>query len=235
MRISTFLCSISLFLFYMTANAQQDSISYQERYGLSLGIDLNKATRSIYDEDFQGVQLYGDYRLTDEVFLAAEIGADDVIYRNPVLVKNTTGSYLKLGANWNVYDNWIGMQNQIYVGGRLGVSSFSHELQEFEISTRDNFFGEDIRSVDREFNDLFATWVEMQLGIRVELVKNIFLGAHIQFKARTSETEVNNFDHLYIPGFFETSDSSSFGVGWGYTLSYLIPFRKELKKQAVNN
>jgi len=95
------------------------------------------------------------------------------------------------------------MQNQIYVGGRLAVSSFSHELQEFEISTRDDFFGNDIRTDNREFNDLLATWAEFQLGIKVELVKNIFLGAHIQFKGRVTDTELNNFDHFYIPGFFE--------------------------------
>ena len=235
MRIFTYLCFISLFIIQMEANAQQDSISYKERYGLSLGVDLNKASRSIYDDDFEGIQLYGDYRISRDVFLAAEIGFDDVIFRNPVFVKNTTGSYLKLGANWNVYENWIGMQNQIYVGGRLAVSSFSHELQEFKISTRDNFFGNDIRTDNREFNDLLATWAEFQLGIRVELVKNVFLGTHIQFKGRVTDTEINNFDHFYIPGFFETNDRSNFGFGWGYTLTYLLPFKKVIRKQAVNN
>ena len=234
MKIFTYLCFISFLIISVKANAQQDSISYQERYGLSVGVDLNKATRTIYDDDFDGFQVYGDYRITKDVFLATEIGFDDVIFRNPFFVKNTTGSYLKIGANWNVYDNWIGMQNQIYVGGRLAVSSFSHELQEFKISTRDDFFGSDIRTERREFNELLATWAEFQLGIRVELVKNIFLGSHIQFKARATDTEINNFDHFYIPGFFKTNDLSGFGFGWGYTLTYLLPFKKVIKKQAVN-
>ena len=235
MKIFTYLFFISLLTIPVSTNAQQDSIAYQERYGLSLGVDLNKVSRSIYDDDFEGIQIYGDYRLTPDVFLAAEIGFDDVIFRNPVLVKNTTGSYLKAGANWNVYKNWIGMQNQIYVGGRLAASSFSHELQEFEISTRDTFFGKDIRTDKRDFNDLLATWTEFQLGIRVELVKNIFLGANIEFKARITDTELSNFDHFYIPGFNETNDRSNFGFGWGYTLTYLLPFKKVEKKQAINN
>ena len=234
MKIFTYLFFISFSIISISLNAQQDSIVYQERYGLSLGVDLNKASRTIYDDDFSGFQIYGDYRLTSDVFLASEIGFDDMIFRNPVFVKNTTGSYLKVGANWNVYKNWIGMQNQIYVGGRLAASSFSHELQEFEIATRDKFFGNDIRTNQRDFNDLLATWTEFQLGIRVELIKNIFLGAHIQFKARITETELTNFDHFYIPGFNETNESSNFGFGWGYTLTYLVPFKKVERKQAVD-
>lgn len=235
MRIFTFLCFISLLSIHSVTFAQQDTISYQERYGLSLGIDLNKLSRSIYDEDFQGLQFYGDYRINKDVFLAAELGFDDVIFRNQVLVNKTTGGYLKLGANWNVYDNWLGMQNQIYVGGRLGFAQFSHELQEYQIYTRDNFFNQDLRTDKRNFDGLFASWVEFHLGFRVEMIKNIFLGTHIQFKSQISATEMSNYDHLYIPGFFETNDNSSFGVGWAYTITYLFPFKKVERKQAVDN
>jgi len=68
MRIFTYLCFISFIIIQMEAIAQQDSISYPERYGLSLGVDLNKASRTLYDDDFEGIQLYGDYRLTKDVF-----------------------------------------------------------------------------------------------------------------------------------------------------------------------
>ena len=47
---------------------------------------------------------------------------------------------------------------------------------------------------------------------------------------RVFETEPENFENLYIPGFGRTFDSGNFGVGFGYNVSYLIPLYKKTKK-----
>jgi hypothetical protein len=44
-----------------------------DRYGLRVGIDLFRLTRAFYDE-YKGLELVGDYRLTKKYFLAAELG-----------------------------------------------------------------------------------------------------------------------------------------------------------------
>jgi len=49
----------------------------------------------------------------------------------------------------------------------------------------------------------------------------------VQLKRTLSEKEPDNFANLYIPGFNRTYDYSEFGVGYGYTLSYLIPIFKK--------
>ena len=37
----------------------------------------------------------------------------------------------------------------------------------------------------------------------------------------------NNIQNLHIPGFNKTYEGSSFGVGFGYKISYLIPIIKK--------
>jgi hypothetical protein len=214
--------------------AQNDSIVYKERYGLSLGVDLFKVTRTIIDDSYTGFEINGDYRFKDFIFLAAEIGTEDYTFDETNLIVNSTGSYIKLGANYNFYKNWIGMQNMIYGGFRIGLSSFSQTLEEFSFYTSDNTFEPQPQVVERDFNNLAAVWAEFQFGIRVEVLKNLYLGTHIQLKFLASETELQNFDNIFIPGFNITNDFNNFGFGWGYSLRYLIPFKTKRKTQAVN-
>lgn len=215
--------------------AQQDSISYNERYGLTFGVDLSKLGRSFLEDSYEGFEVFADYRYNDRIYIAAELGYDDKIYTETNLVSNTKGGYLKAGFNYNSYQNWIGMQNLIYAGFRVGAASFSHDLTEYTIYTRDTFFEPDIRTDERRFSNLTATWVELKAGIRVEVLRNIFLGANVQLKLQTSVTGINNFDHLYIPGFNRTYDSSSIGAGWGYSISYMLPLYTKTKRQAIDN
>ena len=235
-KILIFLFCINLFLFFGIEKnyAQNDTLVYKERYGLSLGADLFKLARTGYDDNYSGFEINGDYRLTEDIHLAAEIGNDDFTFEETNLVVQSSGSYIKLGANKNFYTNWIGMQNMIYGGFRVGLSTYSQNLKQFNFYTSDNTFEPQIQFIDRDFNNLSAVWTELQFGFRVELIKNVFAGAHVQLKVLVSETDLQNFDNIYIPGFNITNDFNSIGAGWGYSIRYLIPFRTKRKTQAVN-
>ena len=72
--------------------------------------------------------------------------------------------------------------------------------------------------------------MELIIGLKVQLFNNFYLGLNAQLKGLVSETIPNNFQNIYISGFNKTYDSSKVGVGYGYTLSYLIPLYKKDKK-----
>lgn len=227
-HIFLLLISIAFHSFVVTGQQvqQQDTVDSRQKYGLRLGIDITKPVRSFIEDDYQGLELTGDYRLYEDVYLAGELGNEQNLISEANVTASARGSYIKLGANYNVYDNWAGMDNLIFVGLRYGFASFSSELQEYSIYTTDPYFDPDIRTESREFNNLTAGWIELQLGIKVEILNNVFLGTHVQLKRRVNETQPNNFDNLYIPGFNRTYDYSNFGVGYGYSVSYLIPLYK---------
>lgn len=235
-RLHTFLFCISSLLLICSNSvlAQNDSLVYKERYGLSLGVDLFKLARTSYDNNYSGFEINGDFRYNDKIYFAAEIGNDNYSFDETNLNVESNGSYIKLGANRNFYTNWIGMQNLIYGGARLGFSSYSQTLNEFNFYTTDNTFEPLPQVVNREFNNLSAFWVELQFGFRVELIKNLFAGAHVQLKVLINETDLQNFDNIYIPGFNITNDLNAIGAGWGYSLRYLIPLKTKRKTQAVN-
>ncbi|WP_299684943.1 DUF6048 family protein [uncultured Dokdonia sp.] len=197
-------------------------------YGLRVGIDLSKPVRSFLDDQYTGLEIVGDFRVSNRYYIAVELGNETfTVDEFSNIDVTSSGSYIKAGFNYNAYNNWFGMNNLIYAGVRAGFSTFTQDLNTYIISTSNTFFEEDIRTETREFDGLNATWLEFQLGIQTELFSNFYLGINLQVKNRITETEPDGFENVYIPGFGKTTDASKFGVGYGYTLSYLIPIFKK--------
>jgi hypothetical protein len=228
-HIFPFFISLCLLLpsaFFGQTAIAADSLEYKEKYGLRLGVDLAKPLKTILEEEYRGFEINGDYRIYEDYYLAGEIGNEENSISEANVSASTSGSYIKLGANYNAYNNWEGMQNLIYAGLRYGFASFSTTLEEYAIYTTNSYFEPDLRLEPTEFNNLTASWLELQLGIKVEVLNNLFLGTHVQLKRRVTQNQPTNFDNLYIPGFHRTYDNSTYGVGFGYSISYLIPFYK---------
>ncbi|MFD1079833.1 DUF6048 family protein, partial [Longispora fulva] len=123
-----FLLLISLFVFSSSAlTAQEDQVAdtlvYREKYGLRLGVDISKPVRSLIDAVYQGLEIKGDYRIYDDYYLAAELGTEENLIAETNVTASAKGSYIKVGADYNAYYNWIGMQNMIYAGLRYGFST----------------------------------------------------------------------------------------------------------------
>lgn len=213
---------------------KRDSIYYKERYGLMLGADLLKLARNFYEEDYVGFEVNGDFRLTQKLWLSGELGYEELSFNEEFIDSKASGSYIKVGGNYNLYDNWIGMDNLMYAGFRLGFANFTQDLDSYRITVRDNYFDPDIRQVDRSFTGLNALWTEFQGGIRVEVLKNLFLGAHVQLKIMIAQSGIPNFENLSVPGFNRTYTDSRVGAGIGYSIHYLIPLYSIKRSQAVD-
>lgn len=209
---------------------KKDSIPIKkERYGLRLGVDLFKLTRMLYEEDYRGIELVGDYRLTRRHYLAAEIGNEEKTVDEDQLNFTTSGTYLKVGFDYNTYENWLNMENIISIGLRYGVSSFSQTLNNFEIYNPNNYFEEILLLPGEKYDGLTAQWIEVIAGTKVKVINNVFVGFNFSLKYLVSQKVPDNFDNLYIPGFNRTYDGK-FGVGFNYTISYFVPLYKSTVK-----
>lgn len=214
------------------SDKKKDSIAPRiERYGLRVGADLYKLTRSFYDKNYKGLELVGDYRLTKNYFLAAEIGNENKTVQDAHLDFTTKGTYIKAGFDYNSYENWTGMENLVYIGMRYGVSSFSQELNSYRIYNQNAYFGQTPSIISGEkYSGLTASWIEVVAGIKAEVYHNIYVGFSFRLNKLVSNKTPDNFDNLYIPGFNRTYDGA-FGVGLNYTVSYFLPIYK--KKIAI--
>jgi hypothetical protein len=211
--------------------AKKDSIRPKtERYGLRLGVDLFKLTRSFYEEDYRGLELVGDYRLTRKHYIAAEIGNEDKTVDDEQLNFTTKGTYLKIGFDYNSYQNWLDMENIISVGLRYGVSSFSQTLNSYDLYNPNQYFGPTLTIYPNDkFNGLSAQWIEVVAGMKAEVFNNVFIGFSFRLNRLITQKQPSNFENLYIPGFNRTYNGD-FGVGFNYTVSYFIPLYKSTVK-----
>lgn len=197
-----------------------------QKYGLRIGGDLSKLARTAFEEGYSGFEIIGDLRFSKKFYAAAELGTETRDWDEDNIKATISGSYIKLGVDYNAYNNWVGMNNAITAGLRYGLASFSEELTQYSIYTSDATFPTQFRTDPIEFKNLNASWVEFILGVKTEIFTNLYLGVNVQIKRMVGEKTPDNFDNLIVPGFNRTYDFSKFGVGYGYTLSYLIPILK---------
>ena len=215
------------------ATAKKDSVTppaiKTNRYGVRVGVDLFKLSRSFYDKDYKGLELVGDYRLTKKHFLAAEIGNENKTTDDARLNFTTKGSYLKVGFDYNGYENWLDMENIISIGLRYGFSTFNQQLNTYRIYNSNPYFGETPSLTSGEkYNGLTASWIEVVAGMKAKVFNNVFVGFSLRFNRLISNKQPDNFENLYIPGFNRTYNGD-FGVGFNYTVTYFVPvFKKKV-------
>ena len=228
--------SVTLMLLSLVTLAQEqspkvDTIAVKkERYGIRVGVDLFKLTRSFYDKNYQGVEFVGDYRLTRKHYIAAELGNENKTVDDEQLNFTTKGSYIKVGFDYNGYENWLNMENQIYVGLRYGFSTFSQTLNSYSVYNTNQYFNENQLTISGEqFDGLTAQWLEVVAGMKAEVFNNVFVGFSFRVNRLFGQKQPDNFENLYIPGFNRTYNGD-FGVGFNYTVSYFIPLYKSTVK-----
>ncbi|OIQ15378.1 MAG: hypothetical protein BM557_11460 [Flavobacterium sp. MedPE-SWcel] len=243
--MSKFISSLCVVVISLSAYSQskKDTITTpvkKERYGIRVGVDLNKIARRFYTDDYSGLELVADYRLTKKMYIAAELGNEDYTIDDNQVNFTTKGNYLKVGFDYNAYENWLDMENMIYIGLRYGFSSFSQNLNSYTIYDDRLINDNDIKyldevtvTTDREYSGLSAHWAEVVGGIKAEVFDNLYLGFSVRLNYLITDKKPENFDNLHISGFNRTY-SGSFGAGFNYTVSYFIPLYKKADKPKEN-
>lgn len=218
---------------------QKDTISGKYSYGLRLGVDLSRPTLSFFKDNYTGLELVGDFRVTERWWLAVELGNEERKQEEttgafPLYTYTASGSYLKVGGDYNTYTNWFGMRNQIHIGGRYAFSTFSQTLENFRFFDSNRFFSPNEfvlgSEASQEFSGLNASWLEFVVGMKAEIFKNMYVGISARLGHLVTNTEEDNFKNLWIPGFNKVTENAKWGVGYNYTLSYFLPLYKKVKK-----
>lgn len=215
----------------------KDTTVYKQPYGLRVGVDLSKLISSFFDKDYTGLELVADYRLSQNLYIAAELGNEKKTQQEDLYNFTTSGSYIKAGIDYNTYGNWYGEQNMITLGGRYAVSSHSQTLNNYQLFDTNRYWNPDDfvtgSEEPREFSGRAKSWIEAVVGVKMELFKNLYLGGSIRMGYLFSDPQEVEFWDLFIPGFTKVTDNSRFGVGYNYSISYLIPLYKKEKKIEV--
>lgn len=227
-HMSKFIFSIIGLCFSTIALSQASQDTIKEKYGLRVGLDLYRISKSFFDKDYQGIEFVGDYRISKKLYLAGEIGNEQKTVDDDRFNFTTKGTYFKAGVDFNSYENWLDMENMIFIGMRYGVSSFNHTLNTYSIYDTTNYYGLTTLDSGEKFEGLNASWIEIVGGLKAEVFNNLYVGFSVRLNYLVSNKKPTNFDNLFIPGFNRTYDGK-FGTGLNYSVSYLIPIYKKNK------
>lgn len=195
---------------------------------IRFGFDLLKPIASSSEGDNLNYEIVGDLQLTENIYLAGEYGLVDKVIEDENINFNSTGSFLRIGFDYNMFENWIGMDNSIYIGLRYGTSNFSSKILDYNVRNKDSYFSNLVTNEFQtiEYSNLSGNWIELLLGIKVETFKNVYLGLSLRLNKLLSDKKPDNFGNLFIPGFNKVTDENTFGSGFNYTLTYSIPLKK---------
>ena len=196
-------------------------------YALRAGIDLVKPALTQFVEGYQGLEIVGDLKLTNRLYVAAEIGSERKTQQSEQINFTTKGSYIKAGIDYNFFNNWKGMNNALYAGFRLARSLHTHNVNSYTLYQTNQYLQvnttEGFLTGERE--QLSSGWLEVLFGTKVELFPNFYAGISVRMHALLNNTQPRDFGNLHAPGFNRITDDNKFGGGINYTLSYAFPFR----------
>ncbi len=235
---NTLLYTISIFLLLTvtTSYSQEektaiDSVAKPKvTHSLRFGVDVSKPILGLFKKDYSGIAFVADYRIRNNYYIATEFGLETRTFEETTFSYTTKGSFYKIGFDYNLYENLIGMNNMIYVGLRYGRSDFSHEILSYTTNTSNQYWNSASHS-GTTYNNLNASWATVLLGLKAETFKNVFIGASLQINRLLSQKQPDGFQNLYAPG-YNRIGLNDLSAGFNYTISYMIPLTK--KKQAVD-
>lgn len=210
----------------MSSQSENDKIYVKNKYGIRAGIDLSKQMRML-TEEYSGLSLYGDIKIKERLFIVAELGNDQKTIETENINSKLSGSYIKTGFNYNLYNNLPGLNNEIYVGLRYSQSLFKNELIDYSIYNKDRFWNDQRILEYKEFDNLKSSWIEFVVGFNSEIKNNLFMGLSLRLNRMLKQDIPENFTNLFIPGFNKVTENNNFGTGITYSVIYQIPIIKK--------
>lgn len=140
----------------------------------------------------------------------------------------TNGLFGRIGVDLNIISPKKDQKpttNLFLAGIRLGMTSFKYDISNVIIT--DDYWGGS-QLIPYNGNSCTKVWYEISAGVRVEVVKNIFMGWTVRTKSLITQDKAGNASPWYIPGYGVNN-----GGNWAinYTIGY--KFQLPLKHKHV--
>jgi len=220
-RISGLIISVAL-LFPVWCSAQ-DTIRYpiNEMKGIRIGVDVSKLLLPlIYNGERFGFEATADMHVKGNFFAVAEAGWLNVNLNKEDFHYRQNGVYGKLGVDYNLLKSRRPYSNDIvYAGGRYGASLFNHQADGVTVP---GHFWPNAKDCAIPKNTMHAHWLELLLGVKAEVLKNLYTGMTFRLKFMIVQPKDDYSIPYMIPGF--GNGNAGFALGINYYVSYNIHF-----------
>ena len=184
---------------------------------IRLGTDLTNIGYTIFAKNWIQYEFHADLEI-ESFFLVFDYGTMDRTWERTNYVYNTNGNYYRLGIDHNFLNKKEG-HDVIFIGFRYSRSNYADEMT---WTINEGVFGEATQT-DRN-PDLSASWIEMVMGLKVQIWKGLFLGMTGRLKLAPSVKGEEQLISFEIPGYGRAASPSYWG--FNYHIFWRIPFSK---------
>ena len=198
-----------------------DSI-YTTPGGLRIGLDISRFVVMAFQPYRTDITVQADFQLNKQLYGAIEIGYNRTAHSDTLYNYKGSGQYVTLGVDYDfLKKKEPGEKTMVFGGLRYGFARNTYEVPYYIM--RNTYWNSKIEASYPK-TSITAHWVELVLGIRVEVLKNFFMGWGVREKIMISNNASKEFPPIIIPGFGSGTKNSQFDVT--YSLSYFIPLYK---------
>ena len=202
-----------------TSVVKQKAPVYQATF---LSLDIFDPIATAFTGHFE-VSVAADVSLWHRLFPTIELGVMAYNEQQDLYKYTTAGGFVKVGANYNFlnYKPDRKRDHAVFAGVRYGYSFTSYQLSDAQLS---NGYWQETGTYATQGQMAHFGWVEFQMGVRVQVYKQFFMGLALEVKTfgHYYQNEANY--PTYIAGFGSDAKATNFGLL--YHLTYQFPTKK---------
>jgi len=207
-----------------TVNAQKKIIQHTDTIkshfynGFTIQGDLASAIVPVITKGTYSYEAAIQIDIKHKYYPIVEIGfagADKTTINNIGFITNAP--FGRIGVDFNILKKKKDSKptnNLFLLGARLGMSNFNYKITNATI-INDYWGGSE--TIFTDMNTTNKVWWEIIGGVRVEVIKNVYMGWTIRNKNLLSQDVAGAISPWYIPGF---GINTSTNWGFNYTLGY---------------
>jgi hypothetical protein len=218
LNISKYIILISLLFAFFAANAQEQAGESKKDtletpntpkipkaawlHGIRVEVDAAAIARSAFSRETYSFEGAVQANILQKYLPVIEIGfagANHVSTSNVTF--KTAGFFGRAGLDFKLLKqkpDEVPIPHLLIAGVRLGMSPVTYDIS--NITVTDTYWDE-TQIFDFKNNKEFKMWFEGVAGVRVEILKNIFMGFSVRFKGKFKETPKGPIQPWYIPGY----------------------------------
>lgn len=210
--------TFSLILLLMATQLNAQFLKQLNWQGVMVGVDAHRFADYVLKPErtaYSGALLFN---LGEDYFVVLEPGYSSIDLKQESYTYKSKGEYLELGFDKNMLNQ--NKRDFFGIGLRLGYSNYRHHAE--NISFSDPYWGEYTTSIEAIREN--ALWVDVVLGIRSEIVDNLYFGWSARLKIFATGERGNNLIPYDIPGFGKGAENINMAAT--YTIYYRFDWGK---------
>lgn len=191
--------------------------------GTYLSLDIFNPVATAFNGGRFETSVAVDVSLWQRLFPVVELGVMGINQQQELYRYRSAGGFVKIGANYNFlnFKSDRKYDHIVYAGARYGYSYTSYQLTDAVLS---NDYWQESGVYSNDKRAAHFGWLEIQVGVRVQIYKQFFMGLALQVKTFGHFYQDAAHYPTYIPGYGIDNQETNFG--FLYHLCYQIPYKR---------